>query len=148
MIQRDFIKRQIEELGRAIGKVISDILKLQERGKLNEGVTMSQEILKSSFDLNIEKILSLQIENFIETILSDTKLSPVHLNSLGDLIYVTAGLFEQKREPENAKKMYQKVLLIFKYVDQTEKTFSVERNNKIKVIEKYLGIINLRKGDK
>jgi len=67
---------------------------------------------------------------------------------LGDLIYVTAGLFEQKREPENAKKMYQKVLLIFKYVDQTEKTFSVERNNKIKVIEKYLGIINLRKGDK
>jgi len=49
VIQRDFIKRQIEELGRAIGKVISDILKLQERGKLNEGVTMSQEILKSTF---------------------------------------------------------------------------------------------------
>ncbi len=142
MIQRDFIKRQLEELGRTIGKVISDMLKLKERGMVNEGITLLQETLKNSFDLDIEKIFSLPLENFIETLVKEKKLSSAHLSYVGDIIYATAELFEQKKEIEKAKKLYQKVLIIFNYIDQTEKTFSLERKNKIEKIKFSKGIIN------
>ncbi|MES2284252.1 MAG: hypothetical protein V4547_01105 [Bacteroidota bacterium] len=139
MIQRDFIKRQLEELGRAVAKIISDILKLKEQGKVDEGIVIAQETLESTFDLNIENILSLPLNNFVETLIKEKKYSSVHLNYLGDVLFASAELFEQKGEKKRSNELYQRVLVIFNYVNQTEKTFSVERNNKIeKIRNKYL----------
>lgn len=142
MVQRDFIKRQFEELARALEKIISDILKLKLEGKINEAIEMSQETLKSTFDLNIEKILSSELNIFIESLIKEKKLSTVHLEGLGELLYATAEMFEQKKETEKAENLYQKVLVIFDYINQTEKTFSMERNNKIETIKFRKGLIN------
>lgn len=138
MIQRDFIKRQLEELGRAITKVITDMLKLKELGKEDDGIIMAQETLKSTFDLDVENILSRPVEKIAETLAKEKNLSIVHLNYLGDLLYTTAKLFEQKMETAKATDLYEKVLAIFQYVNHNEKTFSTERNNKIGMIESYL----------
>lgn len=135
MIQRDFIKRQLEELGRAVAKIISDILKLKELGKVDEGIVLAQETLESTFDLDIENLLSLPLNNFVETLIKEKKYSSVHLNYLGDVLFITAELYEQKGEKQRSKELYQRVLIIFNYVDQTEKTFSLERNNKIEKIK-------------
>ncbi|MDO9185647.1 MAG: hypothetical protein Q7W13_06520 [Bacteroidia bacterium] len=135
MIQRDFIKRQLEELGRAVAKIISDILKLKELGKVDEGIVIAQETVESTFDLDIENLLSLPLNNFVETLIKEKKYSSVHLNYLGDVLLITAELYEQKGEKQRSKELYQRVLIIFNYVDQTEKTFSLERNNKIEKIK-------------
>ncbi|MES2395577.1 MAG: hypothetical protein V4549_06225 [Bacteroidota bacterium] len=142
MIQRDFIKRQLEELGRAIGKVISDILKLKELGKVDEGIVIAQETLKSTFDLDIENLLSLPLDCFVETLIKEKKYSSVHLNYLGDVLFIAAELFEQKGEKKKSKELNQRILIIFNYIDQTEKTFSLERNNKIEKIKNNLRTIN------
>ncbi len=142
MIQRDFIKRQLEEFGRAFGKVISDILKLKTEGKVSEGITLSQGTLKDSFDLDIEKILSMPLSNFIESLVEDENMSLVHLGCLGDLFYVTAELYEEEEEKEKAKHLYQKVLTIFDYLNLTERTFSLERNYKMETIKFRIGITN------
>ncbi len=135
MIQRDFIKRQLEELGRAVAKIISDILKLKELGKVDEGIVITQETLKNTFDLDIENLLSLPLNNFVETLIKEKKYSSVHLNYLGDVLFAAAELYEQKGEKKRSKELYQRVLVIFNYVDQTEKIFSLERNNKIEKIK-------------
>ncbi len=135
-MQRDFIKRQLEELGQAIAKIISDILKLKELGKVDEGIVMTQETLESAFNLNIENILSIPLNNFVETLIKEKKYSSVHLNYLGDVLFAAAELYEQKGEMKTSKDLYQRVLVVFNYVDQTEKTFSLERNNKIEKIKK------------
>ncbi|MDP1744262.1 MAG: hypothetical protein Q8L90_01720 [Bacteroidota bacterium] len=142
MIQRDFIKRQLEELGRAIGKIISDILKLKELGKVDEGIVIAQETLESTFDLDIENMLSLPLDSFVETLIKEKKYSSVHLNYLGDVLFAAAELFEQKDEKKRSKELNQRVLIIFNYIDQTEKTFSLERNNKIEKIKNNLRTIN------
>ena len=142
MIQRDFIKRQLEELGRAIAKVISDMQKLKVAGNVNDGIRLAQETLKSTFDLDMENLQSLPIDKFTETLITEKNLSIVHLNYLGNLLCATAEMFDQKKDTAKAKKLYQKALAIFHYVDHNERTFSVERNNKIEAIESYLGIIN------
>ena len=134
MIQRDFIKRQLEELGRALGKIISDILKLKDLGKVNEGIMMANETLENTFELDIENIFAHPLDNFVETLTKEKKYSSVHLNYLGDLLYATAELFEEKGEVEKAKILYQKVLAIFIHVNETEKTFSLARNNKMETI--------------
>jgi hypothetical protein len=61
---------------------------------------------------------------------------------LGDLLFIAAELFEQKGEKKKEKALYQQVLMIFNYVNQTEKTFSLERNNKIEKIKNKLRTIN------
>jgi hypothetical protein len=142
MIQRDFIKRQLEELGRAVAKIISDILKLKELGKVEEGIVITQETLKNNFDLDIENLLSLPLESFVEALIREKKYSSVHLNYLGDVLFTAAELFEQKGETKKAKALNQRVLMIFNYVNQTEKTFSLERNNKIEKIKNNLRTIN------
>jgi len=137
MIQRDFIKRQLEELGRAVAKIISGILKLKELGKLDEGIVIAQETLESTFDLDIEITLSLPLDNFVETLIIEKKYNSVHLNYLGDVLFVAAELFELKGDDRRSKDLYQRVLIIFNYIDQTEKTFSLERNNKIEKIKNF-----------
>ncbi len=137
MIQRDFIKRQLEELGRAIAKVITDILKLKEEGKVNEGIVMAQATLKSSFDMDIEQVQSISVDNFIEKLINEKKIIPAQLTYVGDILYETAELFEQKKDTEKAKDLYTKTLLIFNYINQTEKTYSLERNTKMEIIKGY-----------
>ncbi len=142
MISRDFIKRQLEELGRAIAKVISDMLKLKGLGKADKGLVLAEESLKSTFDLEIENILEAAQDNFVDVLIVEKKFSPAHLSDLGDLLYASAELFEAKNEIDKAKNLYQKVLTIFNYVNFTEKTFSLQRNNKIETIIFTKGIIN------
>ncbi|MCE9539297.1 MAG: hypothetical protein K8R85_08780 [Bacteroidetes bacterium] len=90
MIQRDFIKRQLEDLGRTIGKIISEILKLKELGKMDEGIKLTQETLENTFDLNIENILSIPSDNFVQTLIEEKKYTSVHLNYLGDVLFAAA----------------------------------------------------------
>jgi len=142
MIKREFIKRQLEELGRAISKVITEMQKFKELGKVDEAFGIAQETLKNTFDFDIENILCIPDDKFIEIVIKDEKFSAAHLNYMGDLLYATAELFIQKRETEKAKILFQKVLSVFHFVDNNEKTFSLERNNKIESIENYFGIIN------
>jgi len=142
MVQRDFIKRQLEELGRAIAKVITDILKLKEEGNVNDGIKMAEETLKNIFDLEAEHIRSIPLDNFIEILIKEKKIIPAQLSYLADLLFATAELYELKNEKMKSENLYQRVLKIFNYVNQTEKTFSLERNNKIEKIKNNLGIIN------
>jgi hypothetical protein len=135
MIKRDFLKRQLEELGRAIAKVIEDAQKLKEEGKVNEGIIKVNEAINDTFHLSVEDIVHIPLTNFIEVLVNEKKLSVTHLNYLGNLLYKATELDEQKNQMTNIKNLHEKILALFDYVNLTEKTFSFERDTKIKAIE-------------
>ncbi len=136
MIKREFLKRQLEELGRDLEKVIASIQNLKEQGKFIEGIDMVQNSLGSIFDLSIEKVLSMLPDNFPERLLKEKKLTPVHLSYLGDILFAASELYDDEGETEKVKLLHNKILSVFNYINETEKTFSSSRNNKIEIIKR------------
>jgi len=135
IIKRDFLKRQLEELERSIAKVIEDALKLQGQGKVNEGIILVEKAINDILHLNVEDMVSMPSSNFIKLLVNEKKLTVEHLNCLADLLYKITELYEQKKQSTNIKNLQEKILALFNYVNQTGKTFSLERDNKIKTLE-------------
>ena len=57
MIQRDLIQQQIEQLGRALGKIVTAFLGLKSQGKVAEGFQIANQQFKSELDIDIDKLL-------------------------------------------------------------------------------------------
>lgn len=57
MEQRDVLKDEIEQLGRVIGKLISDFLALDQTGDLQQSITQSQRQLKEK-GLDVDKLIA------------------------------------------------------------------------------------------
>ena len=57
MIQRDIIQQQIEQLGRALGKIITAFLDLKSQGKVAEGFQIANQQFNSELDIDIDKLL-------------------------------------------------------------------------------------------
>ncbi|HEY0031195.1 MAG TPA: hypothetical protein VGC65_10585 [Bacteroidia bacterium] len=141
MQQRDYIKRQLEELGKVLAKILADIMRLKEHGKIQEAYVLAKDNLVSQFDLDMEHILSLSKEDFQLLIIKGNQLNPTQLNYLAELLYTSAGLLEEKEE-QQINDLYTKALLIYQHLNRVEKTFSIEREKKITAIEQHFKTIS------
>ena len=65
MQQEDFIKRQIDQLGRVLAKILSDLSGLKTQGSLSERIEVVDQTLKNSLDLGIEDLISIPPNKFI-----------------------------------------------------------------------------------
>lgn len=74
-------------------------------------------------------------EHLIEHLTKNKNLISGKLNLLADLLFETAELYEKSEKQNIAKNLYQKVLIIYNYVNETEKTFSENRQEKIRTIK-------------
>ena len=49
MQQEDFLKRQIDQLGQVLGKILADLIGLKAVGQIGEGIEASSQALKKEF---------------------------------------------------------------------------------------------------
>ena len=59
MKQDDCFLKQIDILGRILGKIVSDLLKLKSKGEIMESIEITSQALKSELDLNLNEIFDL-----------------------------------------------------------------------------------------
>ena len=59
MKQDDYFLKQIDILGRILGKIVSDLLKLKNKGEIMESIEITTQALKNELDLNLNEILLL-----------------------------------------------------------------------------------------
>lgn len=135
MVYRDYLKKQIDELGRVLGKLLADLMTLKTQGKTEQGIEIVNKTLKTEFDLDIYKIMSLPKEEIIEKlekITSDYRLIGVY----ADIIYeLLDGLnYEKAKKVELLKK----ILALYEYIEKKSSTFSFENHTKIEMIKKEL----------
>lgn len=136
MPQEDFIKRQIDQLGRVLGKILSDLLGLKTQGRINEGIEMVDQTLKKALDLNIDNLSAIPTDKFIETLQSNNKLSNDNIEMLADIIFLLADEADyRKKVNEKRRKLYEKSLVIYEYLDKTSSTYSFDRHLKMDKIK-------------
>jgi len=63
------------------------------------------------------------------------KLNTGKLNILADLLFATTQIIEKSEEEIKTKTFYNKLLLIYNYIDEKDKTFSASRQEKVTTIK-------------
>jgi len=139
MQQEDWLIRQINQLGRVLGKILADLLGLKAQGLVSEGIEAAEQALKNELDLNIDDLNSISTERFIKTLQEGKKLSDDDFDKLADIFLLIAEeLDESGADNDKKEKLYKKALTIYEYVDKTGSTYSFDRHSKIEKIKNAL----------
>ncbi|MHC1704517.1 MAG: hypothetical protein AB9846_11465 [Tenuifilaceae bacterium] len=139
MQQEDYLKRQIDQLGRVLGKILADLLGLKTQGQAGQVIEVTNLALKDELDLNIDDLIALPEEEFISTLVVGKKLNEMHLEKLAEILFLIAEDSKyQEKENKKSKELYLRAFLIYDHLNRTSSTYSFDRQYKIEEIRKIL----------
>lgn len=133
MEQRDYLKKQIDQLGQVLAKIFSDLLGLKNSGQINAGLEITSQALKNELDIDIQALLDIPTDNFIDTLTSQKNLTNDNLDKLAEILLLIA----DNRQDDN-KKLYEKCLTIYEYLEKVENIYTLDRQWKMKRIKNEL----------
>jgi hypothetical protein len=137
MEQEDYIKRQIDQLGRVLGKILSDLTGLKGRGQVNDGIQLANQTLKSESGLNTDDLSAIPTDQFIITLSAGKPWDEDNLEKLADILLLFAETPDQADEDHEKKiKLYIRALILYEHVELTSSTYSIDRHLKIGKIKK------------
>ncbi len=136
MKQDDYFLKQIDILGRILGKIVSDLLKLKSKGEIMEGIETITLALKNELDLNLNEIIYLNSKDVLKFLQEERKFNNDNLEKLADILYILG----DNSNSENKIPLLEKSLIIYEYLNKNSTTYFPER---IKKIEKINKVVNL-----
>ena len=136
MEQQDHLRRQIEQLGRVLGKILSDLVGLKQKGQVNQGIEITDRALKNELDLDTVELMAIPTDNFITTLKNTKGFNNENLDKLADILLVIANNEENKNENRNM--LYEKCLTIYQYLEKSEPIYSFDRHLKMERIKNLL----------
>jgi len=134
MEQEDYLKRQIDQLSRILGKILSGMLGLKNQGQISESIEITNQTLKKELELDIQELIDIETDNFIKTLKSEKDFTDESLDKLAEILWIIA----DNRKDGDRKKVYLKCLTIYEYLGKVEKTYSIDRQMKIAQIKNML----------
>ena len=139
MQQEDFIKKQIDQLGRVLGDILSDLLGRKTQGQISERIEIVNQKLKNSLDLDIEDLITIPTDKFIRTLKVKNNMTNDSFDILGNIFFLLAEEIDYRdNEIEKRRYLYQHSLIIYEYLNNTSSTYSFDRHLKIEKIKKAL----------
>ena len=136
MEQEDYLKRQIDQLGRVLGTILADLLGFRAKGQIGEGIEATDQALKRGLDLNINDLISIPPEKFIQRLQEVKKLSNDSFDKLADILFLLAEEpARQDIDNERRKQLYESARVIYEHLDKTSPTYSFDRHYKIEKIK-------------
>jgi len=98
MQQSDYLLRQIEQLGRVLGKILARLLGLKEEGKAHQGMACTTELFRDELELDLRELISVPEEEFIQTLSDLPHWNNNHLSTFADILLELAEGLEMEGE--------------------------------------------------
>lgn len=133
MEQQDYLKKQIDQLGQVLAKIFSDLLGLKNNGQINAGLEITNQTLKNELDFDIQDLLDIPTDKFIDTLTTQKNLTNDNLDKLAEILLLIA----DNRQGDN-KKLYEKCLTIYEYLERVENIYTLDRQWKMNRIKNEL----------
>ncbi len=136
MIQRDYILRMIEE----IGKFLSHLLRLRKKDLSQKGFQEFEAFIKVQFRQSVADFMA----KGLEASLSDLK-EPLlaYPDELGQLFYSGAGLALETEERAKASMLLQLAWEAYREAERNSKTYRFERIVEMNAIRDQLGLMGI-----
>ncbi|HEY3389878.1 MAG TPA: hypothetical protein VGK38_09925 [Prolixibacteraceae bacterium] len=138
MFQKDYILRMIEMIGDLIAALLGLIKKgdLEQAEKLLERSYLEMLRREASFFQLIPK------EQLTEKLLSDHNFTSGHLTILSELFFAEATLSEAQNRLNNSLVCYQKSLILLEFLEQEDKTWSAQREERITLLKDRIAFLS------
>jgi len=136
MASRDYLIRQIEEMGLFLAILLRRILKMKEENQQEQMSEVVREELIQELKLDIDQVIVLENEDFFK-IIKEQFTSEDQLEKLADILQVL-GMENQLIFSLTKMSYLQKSLFLFVHLQETSSTFSYERRVKILEIQEIL----------
>ncbi len=132
MEQRDYLMRQVEQLGYVLGKMLSKLLFLKDNGTLSMGIV--NQVFTGELDFDIDQLITIEEDNLIDVLKNEKQFDARNLEKLADIFLFLA----ENVNSNNCDQLYRKSLMIYQYLEELDGTYSFDRNSKIDTIKEQL----------
>ncbi len=130
----DFLERQISQMARILGRILTNLIGLKKRGQFNEGIEITNQALKSELDFDIDELLAVPNDQLIRFLLEEKRLGCRNIEKLTEILSLLA-----EDAPKGKKeRIYEKCLILYEHIEETETTFSFDRRSQIERIKRAL----------
>ncbi len=141
MASRDYLIRQIEEMGIFLSVLLRRILKLEEENQQEQIESVVKESLLQEMKIDIDQVVVLEEADFLAVIM-ETLSSNDQLEKLADILKVLGKEIEHSFTLTKAFYL-RKSLYLYTYLQDKSPDFSVERKMKIEELQDILRINGL-----
>lgn len=141
MASRDYLIRQIEEMGLFLAILLRRILKMKEENQQAEVESVVKESLIQQFNLDIDQVVVLENEDFLQAIKAHFT-SDEQLEKLADILKVLGQDIASSFSLSKANYI-RKSLLLFTQLQETGSVFSYERRTKILELQEIIRLHEL-----
>ncbi len=148
MASRDYLIRQIEEMGVFLAILLRRILKMKEENQQATVESVVKESLLQELKIDIDQVIMLENEEFLPLV-KTYFTSNDQLEKLADILKVLGQNSGQLLSLTHANYL-RKSLFLFIHLQETSSSFSYERRTKILELQELLfqkGLIDLSLND-
>lgn len=129
MLSSDYLQRHIDQLGKALGKLLADLLRLKNQGGTAIIMEDVQRALKAEIDLSMDEIAALDPENVVPFLTKEKKLGDDHIRLLADIFY--EAIDNGDVAPEKVHSYRETCLMLCRHHQSNSKEFSLELSHRI-----------------
>lgn len=133
MEQRDYLLREINQLGKVLGKMIAGLLRLKQGDVAMQGVEVVNQSLKSEIDLDLDLLMTVEPDRLIGFLIKDKGFNEDNLDKLAEILFMIAGDMTEDNPVRNS--YYERCLVIYEYLDKTQQIYSFDRYLKLEQIK-------------
>jgi len=141
MASRDYLIRQIEEMGLFLAILLRRILKMREENQQELIESVVREALVQELKLDIDQLIVLEDKDFLKVI-REQLTSEDQLEKLADILRVLGMENQSSISPTKANYLM-KSLFLFVHLQENSTVFSYERRVKILEIQEILRLKGL-----
>jgi predicted translin family RNA/ssDNA-binding protein len=136
MYQRDYILRMIDMLG----DLIRAIMGLITGGKLEQAERKLNEAFLTFLRKDASFFQHIPVKDITSTLLNEHNYTNGHLEILAGLLYAEAELKEASGKKADSTIDLEKSLKLYLYTEESNRTYSFDRQEKIRIIRDKLDV--------
>jgi hypothetical protein len=141
MEQRDYFMREIDKMAQMLSIIFSKLLSLKAQNQVLHGIEVTNQSLKTEIDLDIDSIINIPSDEFINALLEIHYLKPEHISELANILYIIAEeYYNSQTTSEQGINLFQKCLKVYEFLNNTRSTYSIDVHFKIERIKNILKV--------
>ncbi|MFO7829771.1 MAG: hypothetical protein R6V23_14195 [Bacteroidales bacterium] len=133
MEKQDYLKRQIDQLGKVLSELLAKLTGSGKNTDASETLEIVSQVLDENLDWDIEQLLNIPENEFIDRVKENRLLNNANLETLADVLVAFANHYSLNKDG-----LLKRALIIYKHIEKSNKTFSFTRNQKM---EKVRGLL-------
>lgn len=139
MERRDYLMRYFDQLGEVIARLIG----FRKRKDWEHAHEYIDEVSNDFLGIDINELRETDSPDLVDFLLKELNFTLDKLKILAELLKEKGETYFQQRNSVDALIFLNHSLTLFNYIDKEEKTYSLERNQKMEFINQRLAGIEL-----